>query len=229
MERRSTIALDLPIPMLPSPTRSVPSPVWRAESMNEPLTDRDLDAAADDVLVSLAQRGDQKAFRHLVHRHHERVRNLLFAIFHDEHLVEDLAQEVFIKAYEALPSFRFESSFYTWLYRIAINKGRDEMRRRKLRRFFSLQQLDDGARAELEARVAEKPADLDAPDLVALGLRTLPDHQREVVIMKDLQGFSYEEIADILHIEVGTVKSRLSRARTALKQVLGPMLDKDSA
>lgn len=197
--------------------------------MSEPVTERDLSAAADDVLVSLVQRGDQRAFRHLVQRHHERVRHLLFAIFRDEHLVEDLAQEVFIKAYEALPSFRFESSFYTWLYRIAINKGRDEMRRRKLRRFFSLQQLDDGARAELEARLAEKPADLDAPDLVALGLRTLPDHQREVVIMKDLQGFSYEEIAEILHIEVGTVKSRLSRARTALKQALGPMLDKDTA
>ncbi len=229
MEHRSTIALDLPMPMLPSSPRAVPSPVWPSKPMNEPVTDRDLSAAADDVLVGLVQRGDQRAFRHLVERHHERVRNLLFAIFHDEHLVEDLAQEVFIKAYEALPSFRFEASFYTWLYRIAINKGRDEMRRRKLRKFFSLQQMDDGARAELEARIAERPADVDAPDLVALGLRTLPDHQREVVIMKDLQGFSYEEIAEILHIEVGTVKSRLSRARTALKQVLGPMLDKDTA
>ncbi|MCU0452661.1 MAG: sigma-70 family RNA polymerase sigma factor [Bacteroidetes bacterium] len=197
--------------------------------MSEPVTERDLGAAADDVLVSLVQRGDQRAFRHLVQRHHERVRRLLFAIFRDEHLVEDLAQEVFIKAYEALSSFRFESSFYTWLYRIAVNKGRDEMRRRKLRRFFSLQQLDDGARAELEARMAEKPADIDANDLVSLGLRMLPDHHREVVIMKDLQGFSYEEIAEILHIEVGTVKSRLSRARTALKQILGPMLDKDTA
>jgi RNA polymerase sigma-70 factor (ECF subfamily) len=229
MESRSTIVLDLPMPMLSSSPRAVPAPVWHPETMNEPVTDRDLGASADDVLVGLVQRGDQRAYRHLVERHHQRIRNLLYAIFHDEHLVEDLAQEVFIKAYEALPSFRFESSFYTWLYRIAVNKGRDEMRRRKLRRFFSFQQLDEGARAEIESRLSEKPADLDAPDLVSLGLRTLPDHQREVVIMKDLQGFSYEEIAEMLDVEIGTVKSRLSRARTALKQVLGPILNKDDA
>lgn len=228
MEQQSTIVLDLPMPLRSQSSRAIPAPVWPAEPMSEPVNDRDLGEAADDVLVSLVQRGDQRAFRQLVQRHHDRVRNLLFAIFHDEHLVEDLAQEVFIKAYEALPSFRFESSFYTWLYRIAINKGRDELRRRKLRRFFSLQQLDEGARSELEMRLAERPADIDATDLVALGLRTLPEHQREVVVMKDLQGFSYEEIAEILNIEVGTVKSRLSRARTALKQVLGPILDKDS-
>ncbi|MEK6650157.1 MAG: sigma-70 family RNA polymerase sigma factor [Bacteroidota bacterium] len=195
--------------------------------MSEPVPDKELSTSADDVLVALVQSGDHRAFQHLVQRHQERVRNLLYSIFREHELVADISQEVFIKAFEALPGFRFESSFYTWLYRIAVNKGRDELRRRKLRRFFSLQSLDDGVRADLEARLAERPRDLDAPDLVALGLRSLPEHQREVVVLKDLQGFSYEEIAEILDVEVGTVKSRLSRARTALRIVLGPLLNED--
>jgi RNA polymerase sigma-70 factor (ECF subfamily) len=197
--------------------------------MSEPVSDKELSASADEVLIAHVQGGDQRAFHYLVARHQERIRNLLFAMFHDQELVQDLAQEVFIKAYEAMPGFRFESSFYTWLYRIAVNKGRDELRRRKLRRFFSLQNLDDGALSELEARIAERPHDMEATDLVAIGLRTLPDHQREVVILKDLQGFSYDEIAEILDVEVGTVKSRLSRARTALRDVLGPLLREGTA
>jgi len=229
MESRNALVIQAMLPMPALPTRVIPRSVRPENPMSDPVTEKELHSAADDVLIARVQAGDHRAFHHLVSRYQERIRNLLFAMFHEQELVDDLAQEVFIKAYEALPNFRFESSLYTWLYRIAINKGRDELRRRKLRRFFSLQHLDDTVRADLEARIAERPHDMEASDLVALGLRTLPDHQREVVIMKDLQGFSYEEIAEILDVEVGTVKSRLSRARTAMRDVLGPLLREDAA
>jgi len=228
METRNALAIHAMLPTPDLPTTAVSRSVRPLNPMSEPVTEQELHDSADDVLIARVQTGDHRAFHHLVRRHQERIRNLLFAMFREHELVDDLAQEVFIKAYEALPGFRFESSFYTWLYRIAVNKGRDELRRRKLRRFFSLQHLDDNVRADLEARIAERPHDLEATDLVALGLRTLPDHQREVIIMKDLQGFSYEEIAEILDVEVGTVKSRLSRARTAMRNVLGPLLREDT-
>lgn len=199
-------------------------PVRRYDPMTTQLTDVPLSQASDDVVITLIQGGDHKAFRVLVERYQDRIRNLLYSIFHEPDFVEDLSQEVFVKAYEALPRFRFESSVYTWLYRIAVNKSRDELRRRKLRRFFSFQSLDEGTMAELETRMAHPPKDHESGDLVSFGLKALPDHQRIVVVLKDIEGFSYEEIADILQIEVGTVKSRLSRARTTLKQVLGPIL-----
>jgi RNA polymerase sigma-70 factor (ECF subfamily) len=98
----------------------------------------------DEALITAFQGGNRDVYRILVERHQERIRNLLFSIFHNRDFIDDLAQEVFIKAYQALPHFRFESSFYTWLYRIAVNKSRDELRKKKLRRFFSFQTLDEG-------------------------------------------------------------------------------------
>lgn len=201
----------------------------RQDLMTLPESDIPLSQATDDVLVTLFQRGDERAFRVIVERYQEKIRSLLFSMFHESELVNDLAQEVFIKAYEALPRFRFEASVYTWLYRIAVNKGRDELRRRKLRRFFSFQHLDERVKADIEFRNAHQPADHESAELISIGLRSLPDHQRIVVLLKDVEGFSYEEIADILDVEIGTVKSRLSRARTTLKQVLGPLLNEGDA
>ena len=221
MQSREAISV-LPFPAeVPAVRRQ---PIRRYDPMTTPSKDVSFAQASDDVLITLFQNGDQRAFRVLVERYQERIRNLLFSIFHEPDFVDDLSQEVFVKVYEALPGFRFESSLYTWLYRIAVNKSRDELRRRKLRRFFSFQSLDDGTLAELETRMAHPPKDHESADLVTYGLRALPDHQRIVVILKDIEGFSYEEIADILQIEVGTVKSRLSRARTTLKNILGPII-----
>jgi len=195
-----------------------------ARRMSDPLPDVKLSEAADDTLITLFLQGEERAYRFLVERYQERIRNLIYSIFRDREMVEDLSQEVFLKAYEALGSFRFESSFYTWLYRIAVNKARDELRRRKIRSFLSFQSLDNGVRADLERRMATPPQTNEYADIVSLGLRALPDHQRVVVVLKDIEGLSYEEIADILQIEIGTVKSRLSRARTTLREVLAPLL-----
>lgn len=183
-----------------------------------------LQAKSDEVLITLVHQGEHAAFRILVERYQERIRNLIYSIFHEPGVVDDLSQEVFIKAYEALHQFRFQSSFYTWLYRIAVNKSRDELRRRKVRRWFSLESMMESSDKELGAKIVADPHDNELQELLAAGLKSLPDKYRIAVTLKDVDGFSYEEIAEIMECEIGTVKSRLSRARAMLRKILGPLL-----
>jgi RNA polymerase sigma-70 factor, ECF subfamily len=178
----------------------------------------------DERLIHLFQAGNRDVFRVLVERHQERIRNLLYSIFHDRDFINDLSQEVFIKAYNALPNFRFESSFYTWLYRIAVNRSRDELRRKKTKKFFSFQTLDDGADREIELKLSVAPENRDDHEIVSLGLQTLPEKFRTAVILKDIDGLPYEEIAEIMDCELGTVKSRISRGRTMLRKAIEPLL-----
>ncbi len=180
---------------------------------------------SDEVLITLFQNGERQVYKLLVDRYQERIRNLIFSIFHESGIVDDLAQEVFIKAYESLQTFRLDSSFYTWIYRIAVNKSRDEMRRRKIRRFLSFQTLVDEANKELVSKLSVPPENRDANEIVALGLQALPEKFRAAIILKDIEGLSYEEMAEVLQCELGTVKSRLSRARTMLRKVLQPILE----
>ncbi len=180
---------------------------------------------SDEVLITLFQHGEKGVYKILVERYQERVRSLIYSIFHESEIVDDLAQEIFIKAYEALPTFRLDSSFYTWIYRIAVNKSRDEMRRRKVRRFLSFQTLVDEANQELTAKLSVPPEERDAKEIVALGLQALPEKFRSAIILKDIDGMSYEEIAEVLKCELGTVKSRLSRARSMLRKILTPLLE----
>jgi RNA polymerase sigma-70 factor (ECF subfamily) len=179
----------------------------------------------DEELITAFQSGDHDVYRFLVERYQERIRNLLFSIFHDRNFIDDLAQEVFIKAYQALPKFRFEASFYTWLYRIAVNKSRDELRKKKLRRFFSFQNLDEGIEQDLQGLLSVQPENRDAQELIALGLQVLPEIFRTAVVLKDIESLSYEEIADIMQCKIGTVKSRISRARAMLRKALKPLLE----
>lgn len=195
------------------------------QRLNERPNGRSAEPRSDDTLIVLFQNGDRQAFRELVERYQERVRNLIYSIFHEQEVIDDLAQEVFMKVYEALPNFRFESSFYTWVYRIAVNKSRDELRKRKTRRFFSLQSMIDSSDPVLKSRTIEHPKDEESKELVRKGLTMLPDKFREAIVLKDIEGFSYEEIAEIMQCEVGTVKSRLSRGRTMLRKVLKPFLE----
>jgi RNA polymerase sigma-70 factor (ECF subfamily) len=190
--------------------------------------DRALDGKSDELLVTLLQNGERDAFRVLVQRYQGRVKNLIYSILHDADAVDDLAQEVFIKAYEAVPQFRFRSSFFTWLYRIAVNKSRDELRRRKIRRILSLQALLDSGDHELGSRLAVEPRDNETQELITAALRMLPEKFRVAVVLKEIQGLSYEEIADVLQCEVGTVKSRLFRARATLRNILKPYLEERS-
>jgi RNA polymerase sigma-70 factor (ECF subfamily) len=180
---------------------------------------------SDDILITLFQSGDEGVFRHLVERYAQRVRNLIYSIFNDSSVVDDIAQEVFIRVYEGLPKFRFESSFYTWLYRITVNKSRDEMRKRKAKKFLSLHALLDTSNSEVLSKLRVHPEDNTAKELVTKGLQQLPEKFRVPIILKDIDGLSYEEMAEIMQCELGTVKSRLSRARGMLRKILAPLLD----
>lgn len=178
----------------------------------------------DDILITRFQSGDESAFRPLMERHVERVRNLVYSVFRSRELVDDLTQDVFLKAYGALARFRFDAAFSTWLYRIAINHCRDEMRKRRLRRAFSLHALLEGRDEEVTRKTAVHPVEHETRELIERGLRRLPEKYRLAVILKDMEGLSYEEIAEVMRCEVGTVKSRLSRGRDMLRRFLTPLL-----
>ncbi|MGA7161150.1 MAG: sigma-70 family RNA polymerase sigma factor [Bacteroidota bacterium] len=189
------------------------------------VSDSSLDRKSDDVLITLFQSGEEEAFRYLVERYNQRVRNLIYSIFNESSVVDDIAQEVFIRVYEALPRFRFESSFYTWLYRITVNKSRDELRKKRARKFYSLHAMLDASNAELQSKIRIVPEDGWAKELVNKGLQQLPERFRVPIILKDIEGLSYEEMAEIMQCEVGTVKSRLSRARGMMRKILAPLLE----
>lgn len=193
---------------------------FTARSATEPLHQK-----SDEVLITQFQNGDRNAFRALVERYQERVRNLVFSIFQDGDLVNDVAQDVFIKAYEGLRNFRFQSSFYTWLYRITVNRCRDELRKRKVRKLLSLQSLLESSDKELIERLSVEPRDKEMQEIISKTLQALPDKYRIPVILKDINGLSYEEIAETMQCEIGTVKSRLSRARSMLRKTLRPFIE----
>lgn len=190
-------------------------------------TDIPLDEKSDDVLITLFQAGEERAFKVLVERYQERIRNVIYSVLRDPEVIDDLAQDIFIKVYEALPRFRFESSLYTWLYRITINKTRDEIRKKRVRRVISFESLEKKAEREISERLRVEPYDFEPKEIVSAGLRALPEKFRMPIILKDIDGRSYEEIAEILECRIGTVKSRLSRGRTMLRDVLRPLLEEN--
>jgi len=180
---------------------------------------------SDDTLITLFQSGEEFVYQYLVERYRERVRNLIFSILNAPNLIDDLAQEVFIKAYEGLPRFRFDSSFYTWLYRITVNRCRDEMRKRKLRKFFSLHAASTLTDRTFIERTSQQPHDYELSEWITKGLQNVPDKFRLPIILKDIDGRTYEEMAVIMQCEMGTVKSRLSRGRAMLREYLSPLLE----
>jgi RNA polymerase sigma-70 factor, ECF subfamily len=180
---------------------------------------------SDDVLITLFQGGDRAVFRTLVERYQERIRNLIYAVLNDSALIDDLAQEVFIKVYEALPQFRFDASFYTWVYKIAVNRCRDEIRRKRVRRWLPLHPLLDRQDRELTQKTTAHMEDTETRELIDRALTRLPEKFRLPVILKDLEGLSYDEIAEVTQAEIGTVKSRLFRGRAMLRNWLQPLME----
>ncbi|MFA5833324.1 MAG: sigma-70 family RNA polymerase sigma factor [Bacteroidota bacterium] len=182
------------------------------------------DQKSDDSLIMLFQGGEQEVFRYLVERYQEKVRNIIFSIFNDPDHVDDISQEVFIKVFQALQNFRFESSFYTWVYRITVNKCRDELRKKKVKRFFTFQSFEKTTNTKIENLATTTFDDENIRGVIEDSLKKLPEKFRMPIILKDIDGLSYDEIAEVLDCEVGTVKSRLSRGRTMLKEILMPIL-----
>lgn len=180
-------------------------------------------------LIERCRKGDLEAFDDLVALHQNRVYNLCFWQLGQADDASDAAQDVFIRAWKALDSFRGECAFSTWLHRIALNVTYDAARKRNRapQAFSALTPLDSDQEPEWEA---EESAPNDAPDEISLrherrhavrqALAALPEHHRTVLVLFDLQGHSYEEVSDLLQVPPGTVKSRLNRARLALRRAL---------
>lgn len=183
------------------------------ENMQQPKI---LSLDDDFSLIKQFIDGDESVFSELLKRHKEKVRNIIYLTLSNSDGVDDIAQEVFITVYRHLKSFRFESQFTTWLYRITINKCKDHLRKKNIRSIFL--PLKD------EEPVFESiNEDTDIKHIVRNAIATLPDKLRIPLVLKDLEGFSYQEIADTMECEIGTVKSRIFRAREALKKTLKPL------
>ena len=192
------------------------------------MTDRDIDRQ----LVARAQRGDKQAFELLVEKYQRKLARLLSRFIRDPAEVEDVTQEAFIKAYRALPAFRGDSAFYTWLYRIGINTAKNYL-------------MAMGRRAptstEVEAEEAEgfeegeQLRDINTPESLLLSneiaktvnatIEQLPEELRMAIQMREIEGMSYEDIAKAMDCPIGTVRSRIFRAREAIAEQLRPLLD----
>jgi RNA polymerase sigma-70 factor (ECF subfamily) len=162
--------------------------------------------------------GDKSAFQVLVKRHKEKVRNIIYITMNNSALVDDIAQEVFITVYKNLKHFRFESQFTTWLYRITVNRCKDYLRRMNVRKIFS--PIDEGYEVSEYSTPVENN---DISKIVMDAIAKLPVKLRMPLILKDIEGFSYQEISESLKCEMGTVKSRIFRGREKLKEILQPL------
>lgn len=162
--------------------------------------------------------GDESAFSELVKRHKEKVRNIIYLTLSNTDAIDDIAQEVFITVFKNLKSFRFESQFTTWLYRITINKCKDYLRKTKIRKIFL--PLNDDEEYNVLSSINENT---DIKQIVRNAIASLPDKLRIPIMLKDLEGFSYQEIADTMNCEIGTIKSRIFRGRETLKNILKPI------
>ncbi|MBU1097220.1 MAG: RNA polymerase subunit sigma-70 [Ignavibacteriae bacterium HGW-Ignavibacteriae-2] len=171
----------------------------------------------DFVLINEYIDGDDSAFEKLINLHKDKVRNLVYLTLGDSEFVDDISQDVFISVFHKVKEFRFESKFTTWLYRITVNKCRDYLRKKRVRSIFT--PIKD---SHNELGVKAHSENLDIPQLVRAGIQKLPEKLKVPLILRDIDGLSYKEIADQLECEVGTVKSRIFRARESLKLILEP-------
>lgn len=171
----------------------------------------------DFSLIQNFIEGDESVFKTLLHRHKEKVRNIIFLTLGSTDAVDDIAQEVFITVYKNLKKFRFQSQFTTWLYKITINKCRDYLRKIKIRKIF-IPIKDTGSSLKYDVSFEEK----NTAEIVRNAIKKLPEKLRIPLMLKDIEGLSYQEISETVECEIGTVKSRIFRAREGLKNILKP-------
>ncbi|CAN5282157.1 RNA polymerase sigma factor RpoE [soil metagenome] len=189
------------------------------------------DRAIDQLLVERVQRGDRRAFELLVAKYQRKVHRLLARFVRDAAEVEDIAQEAFIKAYRALPQFRGESAFYTWLYRIAVNTAKNHLASSGRRMPTSTATNAEDAETFDDA---EQLRDISTPETVLMSKQVaeavnramdeLPEDLRIAITLREVEGLSYEEIATSMECPIGTVRSRIFRAREAIAERLRPLL-----
>ena len=192
---------------------------------------------SDTVLVQRTVAGDQKAYGLLVLKYQRRIQRLIGRMVRDVDLVEDIAQETFVRAYRALHQFRGDAQFYTWLYRIAVNTAKKFLLELKHDPTISENIRANGEDDETSWRKSEPTTDegpesiLAAKEIAAVvnaAMNELPVDLREAVVLREIEGLSYEEIAIAMDCPVGTVRSRIFRAREAISQRVRPLLDKQT-
>ncbi|MEW5879840.1 MAG: RNA polymerase sigma factor RpoE [Pseudomonadota bacterium] len=192
------------------------------------MSDREIDRQ----LVERVQRGDKRAFELLVAKYQRKIFRLLSRLIRDPGEIEDVAQEAFIKAYRALPKFRGDSAFYTWLYRIAINTAKNHLVAQGRRAPTSTEtEVEDAERMD----DADQLRDVNTPDSMLLSKQVaeavnraidkLPEDLRTAIVLREIEGLSYEEIAESMNCPIGTVRSRIFRAREAIADELRPLLE----
>jgi RNA polymerase sigma-70 factor (ECF subfamily) len=189
------------------------------------------DREVDQQLVERAQRGDKHAFELLVAKYQRRLGRLISRFVRNSAEAEDVTQDAFIKAYRALPSFRGDSAFYTWLYRIGINTAKNHLvaqgRRAPTSTSFDAEEAEDFEDAALLHEVATPENELMSKQVVEVvnsSLQELPDDLRTALTLREIEGLSYEEIAAVMDCPIGTVRSRIFRAREAIATNLRPLL-----
>lgn len=192
------------------------------------MSDREI----DQELVTRAQKGDKRAFELLVEKYHRKLARLLARLIRDPAEVEDVTQEAFIKAYRALPAFRGDSAFYTWLYRIGVNTAKNYLMAMGRRAPTSTEVEAEEAESYDEG---EQLRDINTPESLLLSkeiaatvnatIDALPEELRKAIQLRELEGMTYEEIAEIMDCPIGTVRSRIFRAREAIAERLRPLLD----
>lgn len=175
--------------------------------------------ASDQILVRRAQRGDGEAFEALVRNHERRVYNLCLRLMGNDEDAMDAAQETLLKAWRHLSSFRGASAFSTWLYRVTVNVCNDMLRKRRPPS-LSVEILQETGRDITDPLAGDFTDRTATAQMVLDGLRRLSPGHRTILVLRDVQGFSYEEIGEILDCPTGTVRSRLSRARRSLSDLL---------
>jgi len=196
---------------------------------------------SDAMLVQRTLAGEQRAFDLLVIKYQRRVERLIGRMVRDVDLVPDIAQETFVRAYRALAQFRGDAQFYTWLYRIAVNTAKKqllELKRDPLVFHSQLQSGDDDETSSSERELNAQVADEETPDAVLASkeiaqavnaaLEALPEELRMAITLREMEGMSYEEIAQALDCPIGTVRSRIFRAREAISSRIKPMLEHQS-
>jgi RNA polymerase sigma-70 factor (ECF subfamily) len=186
--------------------------------------------ASDKKLVERVQKGDKGAFDLLVLKYQHKIVNLVMRYVRDPELALDISQEAFIKAYRALPRFRGDSAFYTWMYRIAVNTAKNHLAAQRRRPMDVELDMQDPEQYDLHARLKET----DTPEGVTLSnelkeaveraIAALPEDLRTAIVLRELEGMSYEEIAQTMECPVGTVRSRIFRARDAIGKKVGSLI-----
>jgi RNA polymerase sigma-70 factor (ECF subfamily) len=189
------------------------------------------DQETDQQLVARVQKGDKRAFDLLVLKYQHKIVGLIGRYIHDSHEVLDVAQEAFIKAYRALPRFRGDSAFYTWLYRIAINTAKNHLVSRSRRPPASDVDVGDAEYYEGSGKLKDSGSpeqELYRAELekaIFRAIEQLPEDLRSAVTLREFDGLSYEEIAEVMECPVGTVRSRIFRAREAIDKQIGDLVD----